>query len=258
MSTLSPEQRYQERLLELFAKADEVQAVFDDPRRERFAVRPGSALSGDDMHSNPYHVSHDVNRLIGVGFQHVHALGCLIRSGALHPSAPFTLARAAIETGAMAYWVLAPAARRERILRRLQLARKDVLDGDSAATGAGIPVNRPRAVRLAELEDVCARVCGTRTIPGLNPSVIVEEVEAQLPPDQRMHQLLAWKVCSGFTHGRLWPETSLLKQEVVHTDGDVVRLRLTNDLSRVLWVATAGWRVLNAATRLYDRRNQPR
>jgi hypothetical protein len=257
MDTMTPEQ-YQERLLELFAKADHVQAVLDDPQRERFAVQPGSALYGDDLRSTPYHVSHDVNRLLGVGFQHVHALGCLIRSGALHPSAPFTLARAAIETGAMAYWVLEPAARSDRILRRLQLARKDIMDGDSAATGAGIPVNRTRDVRLTELEDLADSVCGTRTIPGLNPSAIVEQVEAQLAPDQRMHQLLAWKVCSGFTHGRLWPETSLLKQEVIQTDGDVVRLRLTNDLSRVLWVATAGWRVLNAATRLYDRRNQAR
>ncbi|WP_410792323.1 hypothetical protein [Kribbella sp. C-35] len=248
MNAVTPEQ-YQERLLELFAKADEVQAILDDPQRERFAVKPGTALFGDDQGSMPYYVSHDVNRLLGVGFQHVHALGCLIRSGALHPSAPFTLARAAIETGAMAYWVLSPAARRDRILRRLQLARKDIMDGDSAATGAGIPVNRPRDERLTELEDLSERVCGTRTVPGLNPSAIIEQVESQLQPEQQMHQLLAWKVCSGFTHGRLWPETSLLKQEIIQTDGDVVRLRLTNDLSRVLWVTTAGWRVLNAALR---------
>lgn len=50
----------------------------------------------------------------------------------------------------------------------------------------------------------------------------------------------------------------MLKQEIIQTDGDVVRLRLTNGLSRVLWVATAGWRILNAATRLYDRHNQAR
>ncbi|WP_328994228.1 hypothetical protein OG394_07360 [Kribbella sp. NBC_01245] len=256
--TISEEDTQQEcerQLYEIFGLADQIQARLDSPQR-RFAVIPGSALAGDDKKSDPYHVSHDVGRLIGVGYQHLHALGCLIRSGALHPSAPFTLARAAIETGAMAFWLLAPKQRPERVLRRLQLARQDVIDGDGAATQAGIPVHRSREDRLNDLEAIALRVCGSKKIPSLHPSAIVKEVEGLLPPDKQRRQFLAWQACSGFTHGRLWPEVSLLKREIISQDGHVQTLRLTNDLTRVWWVTKAASGVLDAATKVFDQRNR--
>lgn len=244
-------------LYELFDRVDQVQAVLDSPQR-RFAVKAGSAMTGDDKKAEPFYVSHDAARLIGVGYQHLHALGCLIRSGALHPGAPFTLARAAIETGAMAYWLLSPPQRSERVLRRLQLARQDVMDGDSAATQAGVPVNRSRDDRLEDLDAIALRVCGSPKIPGLRPSTIIKEVEGMLPADKQRRQLLAWQACSGFTHGRLWPEVSLLNREIISQDGDVQTLRLTNDLTRVWWVTRAASGVLDAATWMFDQRNRVR
>ncbi|MFD7161228.1 hypothetical protein ACFV9C_42050 [Kribbella sp. NPDC059898] len=258
MTTINEEEVRREcerQLADIFAYVDKVQALLDGPQ-SRFAVKAGSALAGDDKKSDPYHVSHDAGRLIGVGYQHLHALGCLLRSGALHTSPPFTLVRAAIETGSMAYWLLEPRRRPARVLRRLQLARQDVYDGDTAATQAGIPVNRSREDRLKDLEAIALRVCGSDKIPGLRPSEIVKEVEGKLPERHERRQFLAWQACSGFTHGRLWPEVSLLKRELISQNGDVQTLRMTNDLTRVWWVTRAASGVLDAAVGMFDERNQ--
>jgi hypothetical protein len=48
--------------------------------------------------------------------------------------APFTLNRAAIESGAVAVWLLAPKSRDERIRQRLLLATQNARDIDSALT----------------------------------------------------------------------------------------------------------------------------
>jgi hypothetical protein len=46
--------------------------------------------------------------------------------------------------------------------------------------------------------------------------------------------LVAWRMCSGSAHGRLWEHLSALDRQVQSTDGGVVTLRLTNSENQTL------------------------
>jgi hypothetical protein len=74
-----------------------------------FSISPGSPLSGDDRHCQPYHVSHAVKVSITSAVDHLHALCALVlRSGFLHLAAPATLARGALECASAAVWMASP------------------------------------------------------------------------------------------------------------------------------------------------------
>jgi hypothetical protein len=69
------------------------------------------------------------------------------KAEALHTFAPFILNRAAIESGAVAVWLLAPKSRDEPIHRRLVLATQNARDIDSALTLRQLglaTISRPR------------------------------------------------------------------------------------------------------------------
>jgi hypothetical protein len=73
-------------------------------------AEPGSRLAGDDAKSAPYHVSHGGTQLLSVATDHLHAIKLLlIDGGVLQNSAPYTLARGALEAAGTAVWMLAPA-----------------------------------------------------------------------------------------------------------------------------------------------------
>ena len=55
----------------------------------------------------------------------------------LHPHAPFTVTRAAIEAGAIVGWLLGPRSRSDRVVRRCRQALQDAADGDAAAAEIG-------------------------------------------------------------------------------------------------------------------------
>ena len=50
------------------------------------------------------------------------------------------------------------------------------------------------------------------------------------------HALTAWRVCSGFAHGRLWATLPVLPREVVELDvPGTVGLRFTNSWKALTW-----------------------
>ncbi|MGH9250868.1 MAG: hypothetical protein ACRD0W_15285 [Acidimicrobiales bacterium] len=84
-------------------------------------VQPGSSLAGDDRAAYPYQLSHGVDAAIGIAVDHLDAVRALIMDAmVMHPYAPFTITRAAIEAGSTAVWLLGPSSRRERVVRRCQ------------------------------------------------------------------------------------------------------------------------------------------
>jgi hypothetical protein len=69
------------------------------------------------------------------------------KAEALHTFPPFTLNRAAIESGAVAVWLPAPKSRDERIRRRLALPAQNARDIDNALTLRQLglaTISRPR------------------------------------------------------------------------------------------------------------------
>jgi hypothetical protein len=67
---------------------------------------------------------------------HLHCLRALIADGQLlNMYTPYPLVRAALENASTAVWLLAPASRTERIIRRLRLAALDLRSADKSGHG---------------------------------------------------------------------------------------------------------------------------
>jgi hypothetical protein len=69
------------------------------------------------------------------------------------------------------------------------------------------------------------------------------------------HALTAWRVCSGFAHGRLWATLSVLPREVVELDvPGTVGLRFTNSWKALTWTTMTAVDVIDRGLALYRTR----
>lgn len=140
----------------------------------------------------------------------------ILDAAVLHNSAPYTLARSAIEASATALWIFAPKDRPTRVGRRLELAAQDARDGTRMATDAGLDLPRPLIDRLAHIQALKERATGDGRLPRrLETSSIIRWVDAQ--HFSSVGALRLWQVGSGFAHGRLWPSVSVLQREAQPT-----------------------------------------
>ena len=226
---------------------------------ERWAVQPGSSLLGDDRASNPYQISHVVRSQLGVGLDHLLATVHLLDAGVLHPMAPFTLIRSALETTATGLWVLEPAARSERITRRMQLAAIDINDGDQATEGAGLAETTPKAERIARVQELTRAARGRVEVVAARPvSTSAIMAVANEASGSVFDALLAWRVCSGLAHGRQWAHLRFLAREPVSasTSDGVTELRITSDSGRLVWALGAAVDLVDVVIGRYDQRAQ--
>ncbi len=218
---------------------------------------PSSPLAGDDRTAHPHKVSQAAYRALGTATEHLAALRALVlQAKMLHPTAPYTLNRAAIETGAAAVWLLAPTTRPPRVIRSLQLTVGDAIDADTVASETGLPMRRPLEERRAEIDQLAQTIRGgalTR-LPRASSSSIVRAADAAC--SSPVGVLTAWRVCSGFAHGRLWATLAVLQRDEVvdlPAPGDV-GLRVTNSLDRLIWATMAAVDVVDTGLRLYRKR----
>lgn len=217
---------------------------------------PGSPLTGDDRAAHPYEVSHAAYRALVAATEQLDALRALLLDArVMHPTAPYTLVRAAIETGAAAVWLLAPATRAERVVRSLQLMVGDAVDGDTVATEIGSTVPRPLADRRAEIDRLARAVRPDVRTPLRRASSTDIVRAAQEHGPSEIHALTAWRVCSGFAHGRLWATLSVLPREVIELDDPgMVGLRFTNSWKPLTWAAMTAVDVVDRGLDLYRAR----
>lgn len=225
-------------------------------------VEPGSPLAGDARKSPDLQVAHAAYSAIVVAVDHLHSFKTsLAEAKLLHTHAPFTGLRAATEASATALWLLDPATRQERIRRRLKLARHEAWEAGNVqrllppAASAKV---RSSSERIDEIKALAKR-------HGLDPSdvcgrfsyehVVREAGEAsKLGGD--MAELL-WRLCSGFAHARDWAALGFLdRQEVQRDKDDVVSIRLTSSLDRVLMVGQAPYLFTQRAVHLFDQRRR--
>jgi hypothetical protein len=187
------------------------------------AVDPGSALAGDDRRTDPHHLSHAAWHALTISADHLHCLHSAIvgdqghnpSSVRLHIYAPFTLLRAGLENAATAVWLLSPAQRKERILRRLRLAAANVWNSEKIGNLIGTPPKRTRDERLDELRRI-AKTCGIAEIDAVkNPG---HEEVVRAAGEATFHDgdlaVVLWKGCSGLAHGDIWATLSMLDREV--------------------------------------------
>lgn len=141
--TEAPSEQHLERLSRAFEAVDNWHKMTSSaPLR----CRPGSALREDDR-ANPSHpVSVPTWVAIVQSVEHLNAIGLLFQgTGALFPSAYFSMARPALLGACRAVWILSPEQREER-QRRAWLCRKEEADGVIGMTSDILPNQRFNAL----------------------------------------------------------------------------------------------------------------
>lgn len=225
---------------------------------DRWALQPGSSLVGDDRGSDPYQVSHFVRSELGVAVDHLLGTIHLVElAEVLHPLAPFTLIRSSLEAAAGAIWVLQPTARAERVTRRLRLAVVDIRDGAQAADGAGVPLPKSEADRIAQVQQITRAAHGDSKIVAARPPSTTSIVTAANDGSgSAFDALLAWRICSGVAHGRTWARLSFLPREPIatHATNGVTEFEITSDMGRLVWALGSAVDLVNVAIGMYAQR----
>jgi hypothetical protein len=117
---------------------------------------------------------------------------------------------------------------------------------------------------VALLEKRLADLAAIATAHGLDPKIVksgyasTEAVTAardhlgSTSPDV----LLAWQLCSGFAHGRFWPQLGYTATTATPAGGKtgISAVTFAPGYDRLLPLATAAQRTVEAALRLFDQR----
>lgn len=229
----------------------------------------GSSLGKDDKVTDPYHLSHAVVGALVSAVDHLDAVRALVQdAGVVHARAPFTLLRAALENSATAVWLIAPASRDERVLRRLRLQWGDALDGEKACGLVAAEPPLSRAGWKAKLEGVArARGLSDEQVAAVTGrkatfSEIVKTAgdEARGSDLTGQNALFCWMAASGIAHARLWAVLSsvLDRAEVPGALENPVGLMLSASDKAVAAIAGVttlmaieGWRLLDERRQRY-------
>lgn len=189
-----------------------------DRWRQRMESAPAtpeedSSLFEDDLVTFPYLVSQAVYAHLVSAADHWDALRMLLEDfHVVHARAPFTLLRAAVENSATAVWLLAPASRQERILRRLRLEWKSFDDQESAEKLIAGKPSTSRSDTIDELQGIARAMGLTEDMVSQVASrpvgfrVIVQTAAADAPRCglTSVQALYCWMAASGIAHAERW------------------------------------------------------
>lgn len=122
---------------------------------------------------------------------------------------------------------------------------------------------RPLADKVLRLEQIATQSLGA--IPsgfrnGYTATKVLEYVDENNPEKagRKLSTLLLWRLCSGFTHGRIWASLAFQDQDVQPTDDpNVMSVRLTSDLTRALWAPKEAMHLLERLLELRSQRSRP-
>jgi hypothetical protein len=226
-------------------------------------VHTGSSLLKDDEVTSPYLMSHAVRGALVSAVDHLDAFRALVQDAhVVHPRATLTLLRAALENGALAVWLLAPANRNERVLRRLRLQWADFHDGQNVGgLFEGDPAPRPNdsraklqaIARKRGLTDAQLALVAARPVPFSSIVRAAAREGGFLNLDERT-AAFCWMATSGIAHARQWAVLSPALQRFKvpgAPDGNQGLLLSTSDrmLTMAAGAATVmtakGWRLLD-------------
>jgi len=243
---------------EEFAHAIEViTARIADPND--FVLQPSSQLAEDDALTSPYQMSHCVRWCLNSGVDHLHALKSLVVDGRrFHSSAPYSLARGALENLGAGFWLLHPSQQTTRVERaaRCDGGRRTSKIRTRQRVDIRLGNYTPFQTKLAILVGMADAVScdSTRLGNGYTSS------EAPRYADENSSALrpfLIWQLCSGFAHGRPWASLGMNAMASRPSDDEGVKLvRLTSDPRRILSVTFPAMRLLEDLLRVYQERSQ--
>lgn len=252
--TAVPEEQVIAKWLEIAPGIDKMAGRISDPGD--FPVSDGSSLSGDDKKSAPYSVSHAVRACLVSGVDHLHAAKSLVVDlEMLHASAVYSLVRGSLENLSAAFWIMHPSARNSRIERTLRWHARNFNEQLIALEPLGLADSASREAKLLRLDGVAnKRGISTASVrAGYRSSTAVKYVEEHSADST---PLLPWQICSGFAHGRPWAVLGMSEQEQqATTEPGVINLKLTSDLSRVLYPTLSAFRLMVDVVKLLQQRS---
>lgn len=225
-----------------------------------FQVHPKSWLGQDDTWADPFHVSHAVKQCIVTAVDHLHACKVLVaNAGAMHLAAPASLVRGSLESAAAAFWMLHPKDRAVRVTRALHWRAKDAYDEYVALAGINPEADQKKSAQTKRLAEVAAGRCeidASVLSKRLASTTMVEYADENTRDDVKV--LLMWRMCSGFAHGRQWAALAWGLRETFPTSNpDVVSVKFTNDLSRIVMMTLTATHLIKEVENLHAKRARP-
>lgn len=254
----SDEQRAlgEQLLIKRFTELDSIRKFLDD---QRWTVHPRSPLAGDDAAIRPFHVSNLAVFGLGVAVDNLTSIQNSVER--IVPFAMLSTLRPAYEVAAHIIWMLAPTKRDERIVRALQLHRRDQFDADQLAAAFGMKRDRTMHetdAKLQSLADARPGVAGRSVKVLPSTQSILAEADSHVP-GAAVKSLPMWKACSGMSHAR--PSAALLLLEREEVDYDGARgehtYQVTLGVSALAMFFHGALEYTYEAIRLYQTRNTP-
>jgi hypothetical protein len=219
----------------------------------------GSPLRGDDHRVHPYETSHAVWGALSHGVDHLHALRSQVREGrAIHNYAPYTLLRTAIENSSVAVWLLAPASRPNRIMRRLRYASTDIKSGEDVKKLIGHAGRRTEAERFDQIRDLAthAQIDPNLAVKPIGFRGIVEAAGEETEFGGKLMRVF-WHMGSGIAHGDLWATISVPETvELPGAPAGMRHLRVTAGMDGLLTMTLAAMALTTKGWGLYDLRGR--
>ncbi|MFJ8746013.1 hypothetical protein ACIRL2_42490 [Embleya sp. NPDC127516] len=169
---------------------------------------PRSSLATDDRPLGGWTASTLIRNSFAAGLSHVDALARQITvARVIDPHSPWTLLRGALENFATSTWLLAGTGRDERRTRALASWAQDMhnrgqYEDDTGHTPTG-PNARTGTQRRDEIHAL-ATTLGLSPLPRPEVRKIIESAASETGLDPAAVRA-AWRVGSGFAHGRHWP-----------------------------------------------------
>lgn len=260
------EQREYRQLLSLFADTDALVQRISGVEVERIEAQPGSPLTGDDRRAGMFGVSGAAWNHLVVAVDHLSTLrAATVGRGQhgvalhLHLYGQFTLLRAMIENASAVLWLLGPASRAERVLRRLQFAAGDIRNNEALKLILRQPGRRTKDQRLDEVR-VIASAYGLDPKSALRGPGYEDIVRAAGEATEIGGDLAAvlWRACSGLAHGDFWASITLPgAARLATTRPGMANLELRPNVVGLCTALLAAKILIAEALRLYEQRCTP-
>lgn len=225
-------------------------------------AQPGSAMFGDDKATHPLPTSACVHYLMLAGADNLAGLRSLLVESEtatnlqlnLHPFAPYTLLRNAIECASTAIWILAPSTRHERVLRTARIELEDAKKNKAALTnigGNGDETYARRIKLIRQMIEPYKQLTWSDVTQRFLMTDMLTEI-GRLELLNGLNPLAKWQIASGMAHGRRWAGLLLSDREQVGNpaaNGDST-FKLTGSFKYVLWLARSAYDLLDEGDKL--------
>ncbi|WP_139000232.1 hypothetical protein [Rhodococcus zopfii] len=221
-----------------------------------YPIHPHSSLALDHQRMPGLQVGHSIDRALHHSLDCLWGLDQLLKKTGPQHYAPYLLIRGALESAATAVWLLDPDDRTTRLQRRVAIAvnnehetskaiaaagRKDDYDPDRWKTGMSA---------LLSKAGLSLKDCQWKSY-----SAIVRDIDDA--PNTVKSIELAWRACSGMSHGKLWSFQMFAAESNRRDTGNgTIQADYTPSYHSLATVLDTVVQTVHRADALYDTRRQ--